>query len=57
MERLSSFNPAAELDMFCFVTWALLRASLNPITINKLVKVRSDSAPPCNQSTLDKEVP
>ncbi|CAN0908783.1 hypothetical protein LINGRAHAP2_LOCUS25466 [Linum grandiflorum] len=25
--------------------------------MNKLVKVRSDSAPPCNQSTLDKEVP
>lgn len=25
--------------------------------MNKLVKVSSDSAPPCNQSTFDKEVP
>lgn len=34
-----------------------LRALLKPNTMNRFVRVRSDSAPPCNQSTLDKEVP
>lgn len=34
-----------------------LRAPLKPNTMNKFVRVRRDSAPPCNQSTLDKEVP
>jgi hypothetical protein len=36
---------------------AFLMPSLKPNTMNKLVRVRRDSAPPCNQSTLDKEVP
>ncbi|KAK6251420.1 hypothetical protein QQP08_011805 [Theobroma cacao] len=52
-----SFASGAELDVLSFASSVFRRACLNPKTMNKLVKVRSDSAPPCNQSTLDKEVP
>lgn len=53
-EDFSSRFPTVVLS---FVSFAFLRALLKPRTMNKLVKVSSDSAPPCNQSTLDKEVP
>lgn len=57
MEGFFSLIPGATFDVFPFASAAFLRACLNPNTMNKLVRVRSDSAPPCNQSTLDKEVP
>lgn len=53
-EDFSSSFPTVVLS---FVSFAFRRALLKPRTMNKLVKVSSDSAPPCNQSTLDKEVP
>lgn len=53
-EDFSSRFPTVVLS---FVSFAFLRALLKPRTINKLVKVSSDLAPPCNQSILDTEVP
>lgn len=45
------------MDLLSFISVVFLRAALSPNTMNKLVKVSKDSAPPCNQSTLDSEVP
>lgn len=44
-------------EALSFVSSNFLKAPLNPNTMNKLVRVSSDSALPCSQSTLDSEVP
>lgn len=56
-EGFSSLNPAMASDWFSFKSLDSLKAFLSPRTTNKFDRVSSDSAPPCNQSTLDKEVP
>ena len=54
----SSFsNSRTDEDVEFSASPYFLRAPLNPNTMKRFVRVRSDSAPPCNQSTLDKEVP
>ncbi|CAI0441611.1 unnamed protein product [Linum tenue] len=50
-------DQAASQRSFFSDSSLFLSACLKPRTMNMFVKVRSDSAPPCSQSTLDKEVP
>ena len=56
MASSAFFTSGTELDVLSFASSVFLKACLNPKTMNKLVKVTSDSALPYNQSTLDKEV-
>ncbi|KAK9020992.1 hypothetical protein V6N11_011003 [Hibiscus sabdariffa] len=46
------FTSRTELDVLSFASSVFKIAYLNPKTMNKLVKVRSDTAPPCRDIEL-----